>query len=289
MYHRFPAERRAQFGKQLDHVRRHYRVFPLEELARIARDGGMPANALAITVDDGHRDFYEVAYPELKARGMPATVFLATGFLDGAWLWFDRVNWLFRNARADSIVWQIGGQARTYSLKTELERAESGAVIAESMVLLENAERDGRIAEIERELAVTTPAEIDGGFAPLRWEQVREMAGNGIQFGAHTVTHPTLSTLTERARIDWELGESKRRVEQETQREAAVFCYPNGRDVDISDAVLASTRACGFRAAVQTEPGLNTAATDPLRLRRMAVDPRYDERYFARLCAVMRR
>jgi peptidoglycan/xylan/chitin deacetylase (PgdA/CDA1 family) len=290
MYHRFPAERRQEFARQLEHVRRHYRVLPLEQIVRAVKEGrAIEPNMLAITVDDGHRDFYEIAYPELKARALSATVFLTTGFLDGAWLWFDRVNWLFRNARVPAVDIAMPAETRHFALDTDARRMAAGGEVAESLVLLENADREKRIGEIERSLNVATPAVIAPEFAPLLWNQVREMAASGISFGAHTVTHPTLSAVSERAQIDAELRESKRRVEQEAQREAPIFCYPNGRDADISEAVVASARESGFVAAVQTEPGLNTQATNLLRLRRMAADPDQNEHYFARVCAVMRR
>ncbi|HEX4642174.1 MAG TPA: polysaccharide deacetylase family protein [Candidatus Acidoferrales bacterium] len=289
MYHRFPAESRFMFGWQLDHARRHYIVKPLEEIVSALREGHAVApNCLAITADDGHRDFYDVAYPELKSRGLSATVFLTTGFLDGAWLWFDRVNWLFRNARVKSAEVPMRDGSARFDLDTAAKRAAAGGQVAESLVFMENADRDGRIRELERILGATTPETIAWEYAPLRWNEVREMAANGISFGAHTVNHPTLSALTERVRIDEELRVSKERVEQETNREAPVFCYPNGRDADITDAVVETARQCGFQAAVQTEPGLNTRNTDLMRLRRMAVDPGYDERYFERVCAVMR-
>jgi peptidoglycan/xylan/chitin deacetylase (PgdA/CDA1 family) len=289
MYHRFPAESRSGFGRQLDHARRHYKVKPLEEIVAALRQGHTPEpNCLAITVDDGHRDFHDVAYPELKARGLSATVFLTTGFLDGAWLWFDRVNWLFRNARVKSAEIPTQNSSTHFDLDTPAKRATAGGEVAESLVFMENSNRDQRIREFERILGVTTPETIAEEYAPLRWDEVREMSANGISFGAHTVTHPTLSAITERVQIDQELGLSKQRVEEETNREAPVFCYPNGRDADITDAVVASARHCGFLAAVQTEPGLNTPNTDLMRLRRMAAAPDYGERYFERICAVMR-
>jgi len=289
MYHRFPAESRSMFGRQLDHAGRHYTVKPLEEIVRALRAGdAVEPNWLAITVDDGHRDFYDVAYPELRLRGLSATVFLTTGFLDGAWLWFDRVNWLFRNARVNAAEIPMRGGSARVDLDTAEKRAASGGEVAESLVFMDNAARDERICQIEHVLGVTTPAAIAPEYAPLHWSEVREMAANGISFGAHTVTHPTLSAITDRTRIDEELRFSKARVEQETNREAPVFCYPNGRDADITDAVVESARLCGFEAAVQTEPGLNTRTTDLMRLRRMAAEPEYDERYFERVSAVMR-
>ena len=289
MYHRFPAEARSMFGRQLDYARGHYIVKPLEEIVSALREGhAVEPDWLAITVDDGHRDFYDVAWPELKSRGLSATVFLTTGFLDGAWLWFDRVNWLFRNARVNFAEVRMRDELARFDLDTAGKRAAAGGCVAESLVDMENAAREGQIRELERILGVTTPQTIAPEYAPLAWSEVREMTANGISFGAHTVTHPTLSALTERVRIDEELRSSKQRVEQETNCEAPVFCYPNGRDADITDAVVESARQCGFQAAVQTEPGLNTRNMDLMRLRRMAVEPEYGHRYFERVCAVMR-
>jgi peptidoglycan/xylan/chitin deacetylase (PgdA/CDA1 family) len=277
------------FGRQLDYARRHYIVKPLEEIVSVLREGSaVEPDWLAITVDDGHRDFYDVAWPELKSRGLSATVFLTTGFLDGAWLWFDRVNWMFRNARVNSAEVQMRDELARFDLDTAGKRVAAGGRVAESLVDMENVARERRIRELERILGVTTPQTIAHEYAPLRWGEVREMAANGISFGAHTVTHPTLSAVTERVRIDEELRLSKQRVEQETNREAPVFCYPNGRDADITDAVVDSARQCGFWAAVQTEPGLNTRNTDLMRLRRMGAEPDFDQRYFERVCAVMR-
>ena len=60
---------------------RHFRVVPLSEQVagcRAARDMG---GSLSITFDDGYRDNFEVAAPILRRLGLPATFFVATGFI----------------------------------------------------------------------------------------------------------------------------------------------------------------------------------------------------------------
>lgn len=58
-------------------------VLPLDEgLARL-RAGTLPPRAVALTFDDGYASVAEVAWPELVDRGMPATLYAVSGFLDG--------------------------------------------------------------------------------------------------------------------------------------------------------------------------------------------------------------
>jgi peptidoglycan/xylan/chitin deacetylase (PgdA/CDA1 family) len=93
------------------------------------------------------------------------------------------------------------------------------------------------------------------------------MSGQGIVFGAHTVTHPFLSKLGP-DRAAWELSESKRRIETELQSSVEHFAYPNGREEDFAPWNKDVLRAAGYRAAVTTIWGLNYRSTDPLELRR---------------------
>src|SRR5690242_2534713 len=86
MYHRF-GERR-DLERQCRHIRAHYTPVALTQAADwLAAGGGWPDNALAVTVDDGYRDFYQVAYPVFCEFGIPATVYLVSDFVDGReWL-----------------------------------------------------------------------------------------------------------------------------------------------------------------------------------------------------------
>lgn len=58
-------------------------VLPVDEgLARL-REGTLPPRAVALNFDDGYASVAEVAWPELSARGMPATLYAVSEFLDG--------------------------------------------------------------------------------------------------------------------------------------------------------------------------------------------------------------
>lgn len=74
----------AQFHQHLDWIRDNgFQVVALTELLDSIYSGGdIPANSVAITFDDAYASVYHTAYPALKARGMPFTVFIATQPLD---------------------------------------------------------------------------------------------------------------------------------------------------------------------------------------------------------------
>ena len=89
--HRFGEEahpstsvRLEQFDGHLEHLERNgYAVVPLTQGAAAVRDGAeLPDRAVAITMDDAYHSVYAHAFPRLRARGYPFTVFVATGPID---------------------------------------------------------------------------------------------------------------------------------------------------------------------------------------------------------------
>ena len=62
-------------------------VLTVSELARAARDGTLPENAVAITFDDAFASVARAAAPILERLGYPATVFAVVGHLGGANDW----------------------------------------------------------------------------------------------------------------------------------------------------------------------------------------------------------
>ncbi len=91
MYHRFGEDRYPstsirleQFDAQLDYLAQNgFQVWPLERVVEhILRDASLPERTVAITVDDAYLSVYEHAWPRLKARGWPFTVFVNTDPVD---------------------------------------------------------------------------------------------------------------------------------------------------------------------------------------------------------------
>ena len=81
----------------LGHLKRRFSVLPLADGVERLYDGTLPASALAVTFDDGYADNLAVAAPLLRKHGVPATLFIATGYVDGGAMWNDIVIEAFRD------------------------------------------------------------------------------------------------------------------------------------------------------------------------------------------------
>ena len=81
------------FRKHLQYLKdNNYSVITMAELKNFFDNGvKLPSKPVLITIDDGYKDNYEVAYPILKEFGARATIFTATGLLNnpGYMTWDD--------------------------------------------------------------------------------------------------------------------------------------------------------------------------------------------------------
>ena len=286
MYHRFAD--RAALARQCAHIRRHFHPVSMTAASDWLRDGRpLPPYALAVTVDDGYDDFREAGSPVFAEYGIPVTVYLATDFLDGkSWLWFDRVLYVFANTTAGEANVEIpGGSVYRARMNGAETRRAAGQYLADLAVAWSPADRREVVAALPRLLNVEMPEEAPAEYRPLRWDDVRKLAASGVEFGAHTKTHPILSALTDLEELRDEVAGSKARIEAELDRPVMHFCYPNGKMADIGPAAAEAVRSAGMRTAVTAEPGLNQAGQDPFLLLRIGADPGYEEKYFARSVA----
>jgi peptidoglycan/xylan/chitin deacetylase (PgdA/CDA1 family) len=289
MYHRFPDADGLE--RQCRHLAKCYRVISLSEAAAALRAGRkLASNSLVVTVDDGYRDVYQVAWPVFAAYRIPAMVYVVTGFLSGElWLWTDQVRYAFENARRKKVRVELpGSETWEFVLRSEEERHAAERKIAEALKLVSNEERLRMLRCLPELLEVKIPGEAPRGCEPLRWSEVREMAQGGIEFGAHTRRHPVLSRVSSAAELAEEIAGSKHCLEEALGAPVRHFCYPNGARRDISVEAVEMVRQAGYETAVTTEVGVNGPGDDLLQLRRIGVDPAYEPEYFQQCAAAFR-
>ena len=219
-------------------------------------------------------------------------MYLPTAFLDGAWLWFDRYHYIFDHSplkRAecrgdDDHVYR--GVSRPQLARRAQSRIPGNRAARRNGCPPANAIGLGdRLAEL---LRVSVPEHPPEKFAPLSWDEVREMARNGIEFGGHTVTHPILQTLSSAEGLAQEIAGCKTRIEEELQ--APVRHISPIRAARRKRSLHRRRRRCaggvrnrGYYTVRSGGPG-----DDPLWLRRIGVDPGVDFLWFRRCAAAVK-
>ncbi len=114
----------------------------------------------------------------------------------------------------------------------------------------------------------------------LSWSQVKVMSDAGIFFGSHGLTHFAL-TRCNNMRLQAEVVDSKKNIEDHIGREVKHFCYPFGNhDQRVEDVV----RDAGYDSACTTAKGAVLPGTNPWRLPRLTVGKRMGlDRFLLRL------
>lgn len=272
----------ANFEEQLRVVRRDRYPIPLPEFVDNLIGGTLPANAIAVTFDDGYVDNLLAGKSLLVAADVPATVFLPTGFIDRFEpFWWDEVERLIlldncpRNfelsACGETIPFQIDSE---YS-KRDNDITPSTLPESRRAVLRTVSETLRRLDDAERAVALEKLRSIFGlhEYRPtlgraMSGKEVKMLVADGlVTIGAHTVTHPMLSGLEAEA-CRHEITESKLACEALLGAPVASFAYPYGDfNAEAREAVIKA----GFTFACSMRPGPVVATSDVFALPRMHV------------------
>jgi len=272
-YHRFSGSDEEDktsahaFVEQLKYLTRHYSVVPLARLVELlTRQEPVPAGLAAITIDDGYRDSYEIAYPLLRRYNLPATVFVVTEFADRrCWIWTDKARYLCARADRQWLTTTINDHESWLELGDEASRGRAALRLNDLLKQLPNEVKEEALERLARTLGVCLPKAPPEELSSITWEQAREMDANGIGIGSHTMTHPILTNISAE-HLHRELHGSRSRLEEVLGRQVEQFCYPNG---DNDERVQREVARAGYRVAVTTVNGLNNRGDDPLTLRRV--------------------
>lgn len=265
------------FDRMLGWIASWFRILPLAEGIAQLRRGELPARAAAITFDDGYADNLTQALPILQRHHAPATLFVATGFLDGGRMWNDTVIEAVRRTPLTHL--DLGA--------IDMGRVAVGSVAEKRRAIGELIPRIKHLPPLARERHVAAVAEASQATLPddlmMASAQLREWHRAGMGVGAHTVTHPILAT-TDAETARQEMLDSKRWLEALLGERIGLFAYPNGKpgqDYRAEHAGLAAD--VGFDAALATVWGAARRDSDVFQLPRFTPWDRTKYRFGARL------
>ena len=274
----------THFGQHMDVLRRTREVVPLTVFVSHLQAETLPANAAVVTFDDGYVDNLTVAKPSLAKAGLPATVFLATGFLnqkDEFW-WDELARLILLGAESTHLAITVRDKTMRFDLDDNRSnqsrgwrawhdgprtlRQEAYLTIWRTLRDLRLEERDTAMAQIRSALAQRLTS--TGSGRPMTSAEVRSLVSDGlIAIGAHTVTHPVLTELPASDRIR-EITESRITCGRLCGSEVHTFAYPFG---SVNPAVRADVVKAAFTCGCSTKDGPAVSGSDIFALPRKHV------------------
>lgn len=266
-----------RFDRVLGWLADWFVVLPLGEAVERLAAARLPARAACITFDDGYADNYTCALPALQRHGLPATFFVATGFLDGGRMWNDVLIEAVRATPKERLDLERLGLG-ILPTTTAAEKCAALSRIIPALKHLPPAERTDRVADVVELCGTTTDTPL-----MMTSAQVRALRAAGMEIGAHTVTHPILAKCDERTVRD-EIAQSRECLEALLGERVGLFAYPNGKlGNDYTPGHPRIVADLGFDAAVTTNPGASRAGDDLFQLRRFTPWEREAWRFGIRL------
>jgi peptidoglycan/xylan/chitin deacetylase (PgdA/CDA1 family) len=273
------------FERQISWLSKHFKIVPLQAIELLVEKREEPLEPLcAITFDDGYKNNFINAYPMLKKLGVPATIFVTTGFIDRKFpLWTDMLEESIGRAGGPYLTVPFPSGEKRYPIKSRAEKIAADMEIRQKLKRIKGSDRKIIIDVLMKLSDVTIPEIFNRpDYAPLSWEEIREMSENGITIGAHTENHSILSMLSrnEQAR---EISSSVDRLKS-TLDNVDHFAYPNGQRGDFTSETKEVLRGLGIRYAWTTEgQRISIKTCDPLELPRITLDDTEGEKRFKAL------
>jgi peptidoglycan/xylan/chitin deacetylase (PgdA/CDA1 family) len=283
----------GRFAEHLEVLRQHARPMQLRELSQGLRDGRLPERSVVVTFDDGYADNLHNAKPLLERHDIPATVFVASGFVGhkGEFWWDELGRLLLRPGVLPGILrlsvdgnmhrWELGAAAH-YTVEefrrhrgwrawkvSPTPRHSLYISLCDLLRPISEAERQGKLNEL-RGWVVAAP-ERRPNHRPLSPREIGKLDQGGlVEVGAHTVTHPVLSALPQVSQRS-EIAESKACLEKVSDYPVTSFAYPYGKPRDYTAETVDIVRRAGFGCACSTFAGVVGRSSDRFQLPRVFV------------------
>lgn len=255
----------AAFEQEMSLLASRYSPVSLNQvLDAHAGRGELPERAVLVTFDDGYQDFAEHAWPVMRARGVPAVLFVPTAYPDGnpQGFWWDRL----------------------YAALMRTDHREYRAPDGTLLPLHDDHVRRqaykklrGHVKSLSHDQAmqwvnsqVQSLAEVPPINRVLSWDALRQLAGEGVSLCSHSREHALLTRLSPEVLED-DLRSSQAKLNAELGELAAppTLAYPSNA---ANETVRQAAADAGYLVSFGGARGLNRL---PLKnaqeLRRMPV------------------
>ncbi len=255
------------FERHIRFLAKKRNVISLDTLINSIKDNKpLTGGTTVITFDDGYLDNFTVAAPILKKYDLPATIYLATGYVEREESqWVDQLFTFFNERTKDRlIIPEISEDV--IELHDPDSTWEAYFQILKYLIISTYRQRTQLLASIKKQL---DPNQIPPRLT-MNWDDVRTLLHNNknITLGSHTCNHIDISRLDKNDILS-EIKKSTEDIERETGQRPVHFSCPYSRTAENLPAVL---KNLGYMTSVSDSADiLINSKSYPFSLGRIAV------------------
>jgi peptidoglycan/xylan/chitin deacetylase (PgdA/CDA1 family) len=217
-----------EFRAQMAYLKEHCSIISLDEILYHCRMGTCPQKlSVAVTFDDGLASTL-LAAPILKSLNIPATVFLSTRYIGTDELpWFTYLNAILEQASRRHDILKLSGQEFDAGDPASLKRFRA---MCKRFILAKPYSRQIAMLEVLAEAVGTSLFQIRCGHREfMTWDEVGQLASEGVAMASHTWSHVDLRTLTG-GELEQEFSQAKADLWEHLGLAHTQFvAYPDGR------------------------------------------------------------
>jgi peptidoglycan/xylan/chitin deacetylase (PgdA/CDA1 family) len=258
LFHNIPSK--EWFEGVISTIERVYDFVTIDEVRDYFYEGKKYKNRCIVTFDDGHRSVYENAYPVLKEKGIPATIFVSPKVTQGqSNYWFQELYHI-RNHVDDMAIKKV---------IAEHKGCDIGDIQNYMLYPIFLCMRYNDIHSILEKLKKENGIEIERSFN-LNEDHLKELkVSRLITFGAHSMNHPVLKNEDEED-VRSEVRESINGLSEIIGSDIRYFAYPNGTGgLDQDEREKKILKENSIELSFTTDPGNYYTGTDPLNIPRV--------------------
>ncbi|MBN1348682.1 polysaccharide deacetylase family protein [candidate division KSB1 bacterium] len=276
-----------RFERHIRYLAKRCNIIPISEMvACLENNKPLPANSVAITLDDGFGDNFKYAFPILKKYRSSALIFLISDIINTSrlpWLleFYQRMRFAGAKhlsidlAKAVPAANDVFGTEREIDLPlvTSGQRCKATLELRKILKKLPEVPRQQLLSAIYEKITLDQNSVQSDNFRMLSWDEIRSMRQHGIEFGAHSRNHANLLKFSEADLWD-ELIISKQRIEENLKEAVTTFAFPGYASTNKSPEVDALLKRAGYRGCmsdVNLVDGINGSTTNPFDIRRIEI------------------
>lgn len=205
----YPYRNEKEFETELNYILNFFKPISLEELI-FNKNAGSPV--FHLTFDDGLRECAEVIAPVLLRKGIPATFFINTGFIDN--------KELFHKYKASLILNYLDefpdSQTEQFLKKHLLDRTK---------ILRATFQQNDILDEAAEMLEIDFPAFLKKEKPYLTSAQVKDLREKGFTIGGHSHNHSEFWEMKTKAQLK-QVQKSMDWINKNIDQKIKVFSFP---------------------------------------------------------------